>query len=237
MTINGIDTLLTYNAKQHKVNFGFREISNSSEWINSASLPHFSRNRPAWKTISVEMIVKGDGRGEIRGNISRLLGDILEENDIVLDNVPHTFRAVLDRYDVQEESIERFHKLTLTFKGYEYGDETFWSGTDELKIDNPGTALSPIIVELMPLASLTNVILTGICKSSLTGEDLPVTIGATATGKKIILDGANGLFTENSVLKPDVSIQELPAVTPGKTEITCSSSQIHMKVTVLPIYM
>ncbi len=245
MTINGTD-ISTYGARQHHVEFGYHQIKNDSAWIRSAILPHFAKNYIDFKQISVDVMVKPKAnqsamhpRDAIHRNVSDLLAALLEPADLVLDNFSHTFKVILKSHKENEESMRRFHKITLDFIGYEYGAEVTASGTGSVTITNPGNILSPVLLTLTPAANASNVRITGVCPDPHTGADQAIILGTVTKNKVITLDGANGLFTEGntSTLKPDITILSPPGIVGGQKTITCSASTMRMTAKVLPLYM
>ena len=245
MTINGTD-ISTYGARQHHVEFGYHGIKNDSAWIRSATLPHMARNYIDFKQFSVDVIVKPlvsqasmDQRDAIHTNVSKLLAALLDPVTITLTGFSHTFQAILTGHKEVEESMKRFHKITLEFSGYEYGSQVLATGTGSVTISNPGNIVSPLRLQITPSATATNVTITGACPSPITGADTTITIASVTSNKKIVLDGANGIFWEDtsSTLKKGLTIAALPAVKPGSTTIVCSQTGAALSATILPLYM
>lgn len=245
MTIDGVN-VSAYGAHQQHVEFGFHGISNDSAWIRSAILPHMSKNVIDFKKISVEVIVKPlasqasmHPRDAIRLNTSNLLASLLGPVDLVLDNFSHTFHVILTDHKTNELSMRRFHKVTLEFSGYEYGPQVSESGTNTVTINNPGNIISPLRLQITPAATASNVTITGACPDPVTGEDAVITIASVTANRKIVLDGANGIFWEGnqSTLKTGLTIAALPGVKPGSTTITCSQTGAALTATILPLYM
>lgn len=247
MTIDGID-VSTYGARQHHVEFGHHGISNESQWIRSAILPHFSKNMIDFKSIGIDLIVKPlqsqsalEPRIAIYQNIGSILSTLLGPVDLELDGVPHKFTAILKDHKFSEVAMRKWHKLSLTFDGYEYGTEVTATGTGSVTITNPGNILSPVLLTITPSATTTNVRITGLCRNPLTGEDEPVVLDSVTSGKVITLDGANGLFTEGTgnakTLKGDITIKTMPGILGGQKTISCTQSGASLSATVLPLYM
>ena len=119
MLINGTD-IAQFNARQHKVVYSYPERDVSSEWPTGGANPTFHRNLPGMETMTLELIVKGEGREKIRSNIRRLLGLF----DTPCVNVYLTgggwFLGTLQNSAAQETSPERWHKLTLSLRGIAY---------------------------------------------------------------------------------------------------------------------
>lgn len=246
MTINQID-VSGFGARQHHVDFGHHSMSNDSAWVRAAILPHLSRNYINFKSISVDLIMKPlqsqsemDPRDAIHQNVSDILAALIEPADIQLDMISHFFKVILTGHKVQEESPRRFHKLTLDFDGYEYGTEVSAEGTSgSVIISNPGNILSPVRLTITTPSAMQHVVINGACVDPRTGEDLPIVLETTKAGVPIVLDGANGLFTEGGVLKGDINIKTPPGVTKGIHTISCAETApgATIEARVLPLYM
>ena len=236
MTINGTN-ITTFGARLHRVNFAYGDMSNESEWIRSAVLPHLTGTVSTWKRITVELFVYGEGRDEIHSRVSSLYAALLSPADIVFDNIAHYFKMVLVNHSEEEFTPKKKHKVTLELQGYEYGDTVTVSGGSSISVTNPGSAESPLRLSITPSATATNVKLTGVCRNKRTGEDMPVTLQTMTSGTVIVLDGANGLFTEGTALKGDILIKAVPALKPGTTVISSDNSNVALSATVLPIYL
>ena len=238
MTINGKNTVTVWNAKQHHIIIGHNEVDRSSKWIRSAILPHFGAGYLGFKQISVDMIMNGASREAIIGNISNILAEIEKgPAKLAFDGYTHQFEGVLKSSKIDEVVMRRFHKLSLTFIGYEYGTEVLATGVGSVAVTNPGNILSPVKLEITPSATATDVTVTGLCRDPRTGEDLPVTLETVTQGRVILLDGANGLFKDGTALKADLDIKALPGIIGGSATITCSDASAVMALSVLPLYM
>lgn len=240
MTINGVD-VSTYNAYQFSVDFGYHGIENDPEWIRSAPLPHFASSAFLdFKKFKVVLVVKGAGRDEIHANISRILSLFSVTATMKLDNLSHTFKAALTGYSVQERAQRRFHKLTLSFSGYEFGDEVAFQPSAAAKsftLQNPGTAFfSPVRMEFTTTAAISALTISGLCMSPVKRADEPVIITGLKKSQTVVLDGANGLLTLDGGVLQAISIKCLPMAAPGTVTIT-SSASIKPTITILPIYM
>lgn len=237
MTINGHDALQEFGARQHHVKFGFHKVNNGSEWIRGAIRPNFQNSWIEWKTFSIDYYIHGDGWNDIREKTSRLLGLLLEPAEMELDGIDHMFHAVMTNYSVNEVVLRRKHKVTIDFQGYEYGQTVSKTGTGTVIVTNPGTMLSPLRLEITPNASASNVIISGACRDIRTGEDLPITLGTMTKDRLIVLDGITGIFSEAGALKSDITIQTMPAIMPGVTEIVGSNLNMSIRAIVKPLYM
>ena len=133
----------------------------------------------------------------------------------------------------------RGHQLELDFEGYEYGAnvtvQTTNASSAALTVTNPGNLVSPCCVEITPRAGAQSIVLTGLCRDSFTGEDLPVTISDIVIGKVIKIDALSGLITEAGALK-DMDIWALPSMKPGTNVVGCNNGSMTIKVTTTPLY-
>ena len=235
MKIGSID-IATFEAKQQRVSIDHATINNNSEWAAGSTTPYFEKNRIGMKPISVELLVKGSGREEIMHHCSDILALLLDEVELTLDGYRNKFRAILKKHSRTETSMRRWHVLKLEFEGYEHGEEVVASGRSNITVVNPGNMTSPCRIEITPKLSLSEITLTGICRDSYAGIDLPVTIKDLETNKAIIIDGLSGLITQDGALK-EVDMWKLPSVPPGETVVTCDSGWMEITVYTTPLYM
>ena len=235
MKINGTD-IRTFGARQFKVVIGHHDMKNSSEWLPSAVLPYFSPLTMNFKTITVTVNIKCYSRERIIERRSKLLAALLGTVDLELSGFEHKFKVQLTGHRETEVVKDRWHQLELTFNGYEYGDDVVFTGTSSITVKNPGTLPSPCVVEITPTFGSSQIIVGGICRSYVNGDDLPVTIKSLTTGSKVTLNGITGLITEGTALK-EVDAWALPSMLPGENTVTCDDSHMNISITVTPIYM
>ena len=236
MTINGI-SISTYNAKQHKVTIGHAENKNNSEWISSALLPHLEASYAGFKQLDITFIVKGTSRETIILNTSKLLAALRDPCTLVLDGFAHRFKGYMKNCSVSETVMDRWHTVKASMLVYEYGTEVTASGTGSVSAVNPGTLLSPVELRITPAATVADVSITGLCRNPRTGADMPVMLETMTANMVIVLDGANGMFTEAGQLKADIDIKFPPCAAPGSMTVTCSNQASLLQLTILPLYM
>ena len=236
MKINNVD-ISTFNAKQHKVSIGHADYKNSSEWISAAVLPHLEAGYIGFKQLDITFIVKGADREAIILNRSKLLAALRDPCTLTLDGFTHKFRGFMKSHKITETAKDRFHAVGVTMTVYEYGDEVVATGIGSVSALNPGTLISPVELQITPVSTEADITITGLCRNPRTGADMPVLLETVTATHVIILDGANGVFTEAGQLKPDIDIQYPPCVAPGTAEITCSAATAILQLTILPLYM
>ena len=243
MLINGKDITEYGKVKQWRVDIKPRKVEHDSEWPRGSPVPIFQTPFATFKEFTITLMVYGSGREDILHRISNILADLTDITELKLDGWEHEFCGVLEESEVKElsdTSRHRFQQLELQFSGYEHGDEVTETatGTGTIQISNPGNVVSSAVLEITPTIGMASVEITGICRDSNTGADLPVTIKNLTTGNKVVLDGITGLITENGNLKAgDVDMWELPTLLPGTNTITIDTEYVNLKITALPIYM
>lgn len=241
MKINGWD-ISRADARQWNVTPGFHELKNDSEWVGGSPVPVLYGNEIGFKSLAVKLLVKSDGgRQAILNRCSQILSRLREPAELELDRFEHRFYGILTKYTHNEDAMKRFHTLTLTFDGYEYGTEIAYPrkavGTEKkLTVYNPGNIVTPCAVEITPTSTGISVTLTGICRDMRTGADLPVTIKNPTKDKTISLDGETGLFTQEGKAR-EADIWGLPTLAPGENVITSDNIWIDIAVRFKPRYM
>lgn len=237
----GTKNVSEWNARQWNVTIGNHEITNESEWSRGAPLPFFGRNTYEFKSVKVVLLLKNEGREAMNRDRSEILAALLEPVELTLDGFSHRFYGILKKHSFEESTgnrLDLWHKLTLEFSAYEFGDTVSETGSGSVAIFNPGNIPGPAVIELTPELGAASVTLTGICRNSETGEDDPVTIRNLETGKTILLDGESGLITQDGELKAgDVDIWEMPTMLPGNNTISCSTEKAAITVKIKPRYM
>ena len=92
------------------------------------------------------------------------------------------------------------------------------------KIITKTAVRTPMIIEIIPTFNMTSLTLKGVAVSSVTGKDSPIVIKNLSNGKKVIIDGENGLVTESGSNKfGDSSFWEFPTLKKGDNNITITA--------------
>ena len=234
MLINNTN-ILAFNARQHRVQIGHNSIKNGSEWPSGNVLPYMGRNSWGFKDITVFLVVKGENREAIQQNCSAIIAALKEPAELTLDGYTHKFMGILQDYSVDETSMRRWHTLRLNFDGYEFGEDTGdYMTTDSRYFVNPGNIVSPcrviITAEDDDIGSIT---LTGICRDSFTGADLPVTVTNIAQTQTVVIDGINGSIDSGNA---SVDMWAFPSLLPGRNTITYDNDDARVQVIARPLY-
>jgi hypothetical protein len=237
MKIDGVD-IAAYGAQQWNVYPAFSQISNNSEWIDGTCIPLMLNSTTGFKKMKVAVLIRGSTRQEIWKQASNLVACLLKPSIIQLDGFEHNYYMYLDNAEEAETSLKRWHKATLEFAGYEYGNEhSVTTAEKELSVINEGNMETPAIIEITPLIGLTSVTITGIVRDKITGEDKPVTVRELTMNKPVILDGETGLINEGGENKfSKVDLWDFPSLLPGENHITVNQD-VTIKVTYKPRFM
>lgn len=241
MQINGID-ISRWHARQWAVTIGNHAITNSSEWDRGSPDPFLIGSTIGFKTIKVTLLIKDSSREIMTLDRSNIVAALLEPADITLDGFSHKFRVVLSKDASFEETVnyrqDLWHKLTLELQGYEYGSEISVTGSSSLTVNNPGNIVAPATLEITPVIGSASITVSGLCRDPDSKNDYPVTIRNLVTGKKVVIDGENGLVTQDGALKAgDTDFWEAPILFPGVNKITCNNSNMKMVVKFKPRFM
>ena len=229
MTINGWE-ISEAGAKQVNVVWGYSVINPRSVWVGGSPTPVLINPQAGFKPLQIVLSVNGNGRNEIRDNISFLLSKMTGILDIQMDGFLNSFRGTLKNYTAEELSKKRWHKVTLNLEGYEYGDLVTANDTEEVEVENTGTAETPVRIEVSSSVALGSTVI------SCTETGWSITLPGVASGSAAIIDGETGLVTQNGVLLAAV-FTELPTVMPGVAHFTASNPGADLTVKFNPRYL
>jgi len=229
MTINGWE-ISEAGAKQVNVVWGYSAINTRSIWVAGSPLPVLLSPQVGFKPLQIVLSVSGNGRNAIRDNISYILSKMIGTLDIQLDGFLNSFRGTLKTHAVEELSRKRWHKVTLTLEGYEYGEEIAIEGAEEVEVYNPGTAETPVRIEVSSSVAL------GETTISCAETGWSLTLPGVASGSAAIIDAETGMVTQNGILVPAV-FTELPVVTPGTAHFAASNPGADLIVKLKPRYL
>ena len=235
MIINGTD-ISTWDARQLTTAIDTSTMDHYSDWGKGAVVPFLSPVKVTWKSVSIVLAVYGDTREEIRANCAAILAEMAGPVILQLDGREHRFRGMLTKSSITERVFTRYCLLNLEVQCYEYDEQTTVSGSSSVTVTCNGHITSPCRVEITPRIGVASITLTGICRDSFTGEDLPVTIEDLVTGKSVVLDGVTGEVSEDGTIK-EVDMWTLPTLVPGANVITCSNANMTIAVTPVPIFV
>ena len=229
MLINNIDIKI-FNAKQLTVDIQNSTFTNNSDWIKGTLIPFFEKNYIGFKTIKIELYFNGENRDEILDNISNLMSKLTDIVILKLDGYAKNYECILNGNETTKTVSKRAYKKTLTFIGYEFGDEITETMdlTASKTITVQGNTETPAIVEITPTSDLIDITLSGF------GED-SITIKNLTANKKVILNGEASIVTVDSINKyNETDMWEFPTLQPGTNTITCSRSTANITIKYKP---
>lgn len=237
MTVDGKNVKEVYGIEQWNVSPAYAAVSNESEWTAGAALPFMVEGTAGLKTIKVTVMVRGTSRDDIWKKAEAFVATLLRPCEIRLDGFEHRFYMYLKNATQTEISLNRHHKATLELTGYEHGDEVqISSAAKSIAVNNPGTLLTPAIVEITPVINLASLTITGLVRDRYTGTDKPIVISNLINGSKIIINGETGMATQGGVNKfSEVSLWDLPTLEPGENTVTVDKD-VQTMIRFKPIY-
>jgi hypothetical protein len=199
----------------------YSSLSNSSEWTNGDLLPFFQNSLPGFKKISVTVVLTGTSRQGIWTNAGKLVASLLSPSVLELDGFEHNFMVYLSNAKQTEQMLKRWHKAKMEFYGYEYSDTKYVvKSASTFSVTNEGNLRTPAIVEIISNIGLVSATIYGLTKNRLTGEDMPIIINGIDAGKTLIIDGEEGLITQDGSNRAgDVVLYEMPYLMPGENKV------------------
>lgn len=239
MRINGNDISI-YGARQWNVTPAFSALTNKSQWAAGAALPLLLESEVGMKRIKVSVMMEGENRGAIWRNANRLVAALLKPVEIKLDGFPNLYHVVLSNATYAELSLQKYHKATLEFIGYEHGEENTVKGGmgKRFYVEILGDIETPAVIEIKPLIGKASLTIKGIVWDCRAEEDRPVTISKLTARKTIVLDGETGLITEDGANKiGDVDIWGLPMLRPGTNLLELDQEDVEWVVRYKPRFV
>lgn len=98
-------------------------------------------------------------------------------------------------------------------------------------INIPGNTETPAIVEITPSVTIADIVLTGL-------SDEPMTIRILTGGKKVIIDGEEGIITVDGANKfNDTDMWEFPRLKPGANTIIVSRNNVDINIKCKPRFL
>lgn len=236
-TVRVVD-IADFDAKQRRVSINsHNSIKNDSEWVQGAVLPYLASNDIGMETLTVSLWVYGETREAIAEKCSNILALLLQPVELTLDGWSHRFHGTLKSCKHDETAVDRWHVMTLTFDGYEFGTEVTASGSSAVTVNNPGNVESPCKVVITPSQAISVITIHGLCRDSFTGEDLPIEIANLVRGKAVTIDAITGAVVDSDGNPKKMNLWRYPSVPPGRSSVTCDSAYATLDITVRPLYI
>lgn len=231
MLINNID-ISTFKATQLTVDIQTSKLENGTEWIKGKLAPTFDVNYIGFKTIKIELCFEGTSRENVLINISNLMSIFLDEVVLKLDGYSKNYRCILMENETIKTVSSNVYKKTLTFSGYEFGEDLFESMNNMFSktINVQGNIETPAIVGIKVSIDTASVTVTGF------GEDFIVKNLKANT--PVILNGEECIITQNGYNKfGDSEIWEFPKLQPGNNTITIDNNISELVIGYTPKYI
>lgn len=235
MLINGVP-IEKYGAKQLTVDFSPSTQSTTYEWNAGARLPILVDNRTTFKTATVVLKVKGEGRKEVNESASYIHSLASKESEYILDGYKGwTFVGVLKSEPTLKKTVDKHvYKLTLTITGYMRScdmQKELLAKQRQAKIFVEGTRDAPIMMQITPTIDIPEFGIYGVAERGIIIKKL-------TKNTPIFIDGLTGLVTENGKNKfNDVIMFEFPHLEPGEQTIEFSESVCDVEIKYYPMWI
>lgn len=226
MFINNIP-LSDFNAKLLKRQISPPQISIENYWPKKALRPFVSKTKGYYfKTLDLEIEFKGTP-SEIEMNKSKVI-QALTSASVAFKNLDHNYTGVISGTGTGEQ-VNGYEVLSIEMLAYEH------ESAQEVSIDRnaartiflDSNSPTPVVIELLPSVNVASLIITGL------GKD--ITLSNLSAGKVVIIDGEQGLVTEDGLNKwQDYSSWSFPKLMPGENNISFSESTLDIAIRFSP---
>ncbi|WP_305153897.1 phage tail domain-containing protein [uncultured Clostridium sp.] len=224
MIINNIN-IKEFGGKVQSKSFSDSPIVKSATWLLYAPKPLVIGENKGFKSLNIKILFEGSNRNEINNKISSFMAQV-SECDIKFNNLEHYYHCYYESSDREESGIDEWLFVNLNFICYEYAEEKTFnvSALETFTLNNNGTDITPVIVEITPNLNMGELEIVGL-------SDSPILIKNLAQNKKIIIDGEEQLITidgSNAFEKYDA--WEYPRLLPGVNKITLSKKNLNLNI-------
>lgn len=232
MKVNGID-ISRYDAKQLTADVQPPSIFANYEWVTGAVLPMELESEVQMGHLKLTLYMKGKDRSSIIRSASELMANFKKACDLDVDGYAGKYRGFMTKNDYEKTIAKDRHIINVEFDGFFYDEEReiVFDETDSAVLNKVGTRETPCVIEVFAKSDLSNYIIRGF------GDD-EIVIASLAAGKKVVIDGINGLVTvdgENAFAS--VSLWEFPKITEGEMLLTFSSTRATVIIRYMPMWI
>lgn len=221
MIVNDVNLKTKYGSKVIwlKQEVKPRNVVTYTNWLDNAHDPvKYRENRYTDFEIYMDMLIKGSTKEECEKIMSNLMNDF-DSGILQLDNMNFLYKFDF-KIDNREIVRRWLYHYEITLSGYaKMGTQESLSFTGTTYAFNvKGTAKTPAVLYLSSDIGLNYLTISGM-------TDEPITVNNVELGSQIVIDGEQGIITENSDnIAGKCDFWEFPALKPGTVQITLSSS-------------
>lgn len=161
------------------------------------------------------------------------MSKLINEVDIKFKNLSHFYHVYLLDHNIEDTDFDEWLYLNIEFVGYEYSTQVLetMNRITSKTINVKGNEETPAIVEITPSVSIIDIVLTGL-------SDEPIILKNLTGGKKVIVDGEEGLITVDGANKfGDTDMWEFPRLRPGANTITVSRNNVDINIKYKPRFI
>ncbi|WP_346884310.1 phage distal tail protein [Clostridium sp. UBA4395] len=190
-------------------------------------------SKKQFKKVSIKLLFEGENRDVINNNISNFMSKLINEVDIKFKNLSHFYHVYIVDHNLEDTDFDEWLYLNIELVGYEYSTQIVeaMNRITTKTINVPGNTETPATVEITPSVSIIDIVLTGL-------SDEPMTIKNLTGGKKVIIDGEEGIVTVDGVNKfNDTDMWEFPRLKSGANTITVSRNNVDINIKYKPRFI
>ena len=178
-------------------------------------------------TLALKLYVRGDDRASMFKNVSKLVAAAKSprveiQGETGVDSM--RYNAVLSDYSVEQEDIEWYCMVTLSFEAIRYHELMTYTNTSAagVALMNNGTLETGLKIKFKAASALAKLIIT----VSGADESQVITFTSPANGMWYTIDGMTGVVTDangiNKILYTDLA--RFPKIAPGLCTVQFSAN-------------
>ena len=236
MKIGDID-IRRFRAKQLTVDVEPPQTQVAVEMFDGALIPSETKTYTPLANITVGVLFRGESRNEIIKHASAFNAALQKGKLLTLDGYERKFMAYLQSNTLSKTKSKKRYLAEFKFTGYWKSDEIahHFERMNEIEFNVRGNKDAPCIISIIALQ--------GMSELTINGFDDEITISNIERGKNIIINGEQGIITEDGKNKfNDCELWEYPYLkTDNDNEalqkIIFSNNQIIVDISYSPLWI
>lgn len=240
MLVNSID-ISTYKAKLLSKDIQTSEVTIYDDWLRKSLSPIYFGKKETYKQIKLQFLVEDADEYNCLVDIGNLILQ-LEKSTIKFDNLAFYYDSTI---------VSKSHVSVIQNGSYIAENPQNLLYTQDVELRAPFAYLPSVIVlvssqsqtitiqgNLKTTAIVTLIPSANIGSATITGFGKDITVRNLKTNIPVIVDGEQGLITENGVNKfSDSDIWDFPVLNPGANVITINVPGVTLNVQYKPKFM
>lgn len=232
MLVNNID-IKNFKAKLMSRNINSAEVEIFNYWGTNITNPiSCKKGVNKFKVLNLTLDILCSNANELETMKSNLIKQF-ENATIKFDDIDYLYKGFMNeapsyKYIMKGNEIVDIEMLVIAEK--DYVTEAM-NRIISKTINVTGNIETPALIEIIPSISLVDLTLTGF-------DEDPIKIKNLVAGKKIIINGEDGIVTVDGVNKyADTEMWNFPSLKPGANIITVDKSSVDITIKYKPRYI